>query len=93
MFLAFLKEQEEKVRETRKNKNMKKQATRTWVKGHHEELFILELDGILFKMTRTYGSVLRRFNTHEYENLWENLWSKRIMTFSTTKYENVHGVR
>jgi hypothetical protein len=26
MFLAFLREQEEKVRETRKNKNMKKRA-------------------------------------------------------------------
>jgi hypothetical protein len=29
MFLAFLREQEEKARETRKNKNMKKRASRT----------------------------------------------------------------
>jgi hypothetical protein len=70
MFLAFLREQEEKVRETRKNKNMKKRASRTWIKKTMRNCSFLNwMEYCSKKLDTMEMYVLSCFNTQEYENL------------------------
>jgi hypothetical protein len=89
MFLAFLREQEERWG--------RQEKTRTWRNKLQEHKIKDTMRNCSFLNWMEYCS--KKLEPTEMcfgvliHTKYENLWSKRIMTFSTTKYENVHGVR